>query len=134
MGDYLHPNYVYTHTNFHACEDVDLIDYQLCEVPTLGQREQAIQYAYDKTCEAGELNRTASQERLRREVHLECTSARLEGVAVGRYRYYQGHLNVEEYKDARICICWEMCACSKMCTRFADIICPCSKYIEIHEQ
>ena len=70
--------------------------------------------------------RTASQERLRREAQLECTMARLEGVVVGQYRYYQGHMTIEDYRDARMCICWRECWCSKMCTRFPDIRCLCS--------
>lgn len=67
-----------------------------------------------------------AEENLRRETHLECAMARLEGVVVGQYRYYQGHMTIEDYKAARICICWQECWCAKMCTRFGDLRCPCS--------
>ena len=133
MGDYLHPNYVYTHTNFHLCRDTDKINHNAKTIASSSDVHHALDFAYDMTALAATLDRTKSQEHLRRQVHLECTSARLEGVSVGELRYYQGHLNVEEYKEAGICVCWDACACSKMCTRYGDVLCPCSKWIELHQ-
>ena len=39
---------------------------------------------------------------LRREVHRECSAARLESVSVGEYRYWQGFMSLEEYLGARM--------------------------------
>ena len=132
-GDCLHPNYLFTHWNFFPCPHEDKLDYQMRIARPGTQIARSIDYAEEYTDIAADAPRTAAEEALRREVHHECSSARLEGVSVGRYRYYEGHLNIEEYKEAGMCICWEACECSKMCTRFGDILCPCSKYIEIHK-
>jgi hypothetical protein len=133
MGDYLHPNYLFTHTNFHPCPHEDKHDYRMRTARPGTQIFRSIEYSDELSDHAADTPRTAAEEALRREIHRECALARLEGVSVGEYRYYQGHLNIEEYKEASMCICWEACECSKMCTRFGDMLCPCSKYIEIHK-
>ena len=133
MGDYLHPNFLFTHTNFHPCEHEDKLDYRMRTARPGTQVFRSLEYADELTKLAAETQRTPAEELLRREVHRECAFARLEGMSVGEYRYYQGHLNVEEYKEAGMCVCWEICVCSKPCTRFADMLCPCSRYIEIHK-
>lgn len=93
-------------------------------------------YANDMTIAAAHPNvvklRNHDEEILRREAHIECASARLEGVTVGYYRYYQGFLSLAEYNNADMCVCWEPCACTKMCTRFGDLKCPCAKHIIVH--
>ena len=54
--------------------------------------------------------RTPSEENLRREAHLELANARLEGASVGQYRYYQGHLSVEEYvSKGHVCLLVAVC-------------------------
>ena len=68
---------------------------------------------------------------LRREIHRECALARLEGVSVGYFRYFAGHMTVEEYLAARMCVCWSDCFCNKLCTRSGDLLCPCSENIEL---
>ena len=133
MGDYLHPNYLYTHTDFHPCLHQDKLEYNEFTAPPSSQIARCIESAWALSVYAAETPRTAAEEALRREVHHECTAARLEGVSVGQYRYYQGHLNIEEYKEAGMCVCWEACECSKLCTHFGDLLCPCSKHIEIHQ-
>jgi hypothetical protein len=131
MGDYLHPNYLFTYTNFYPCPHEDKLDYGI-RTPMPGtQIFRSIEYADELSDQAADTPRNAAEEALRREVHRESALARLEGVSVGEYRYHQGHLSMEEYEEAGICVCWEACKCAKMCTRFPDIICPCSKYIEI---
>lgn len=134
FGDRLHPNYLYTHTAF--VPDPSYLDPEFHNLRNYRPTIAALQLASDMTEHAASdgvaTHRSPSQENLRRESHIECSSARLEGVSVGQYRYYQGHLNIEEYKEAHMCICWDWCACSKMCTRFGDLICPCSKDIVIH--
>lgn len=70
---------------------------------------------------------------LRREIHRECALARLEGVSVGYFRYFAGHMTVEEYLAGRICVCWSDCFCNKLCTRFGDMLCPCSENLEISD-
>lgn len=75
--------------------------------------------------------RTMEERVLRREIHRECALARLEGVSVGYFRYFAGHMTVEEYLAARICVCWSDCFCNKLCTRFGDMLCPCSGSLEL---
>jgi hypothetical protein len=133
-GDCLHPNYLFTHLNFYPCLHEDKLDYRTRIARPGTHIAWSIDYADELTDIATDAPRTAAEEALRREAYRECSLARLEGVSVGQYRYYEGHLNIEEYKEAGMCICWEACECSKMCTRFGDILCPCSKYIEIHKQ
>jgi hypothetical protein len=133
MGDYLHPNYLFTHNNFYPCLHGDNLDYRMRTARPGTQLFRSIEYADELSDQAADTPRTAAEEALRREVHRESALARLEGVSVGKYRYYQGHLTMEEYKEAGMCVCWESCECTKMCTRFPDILCPCSKYIEIHK-
>ena len=80
------------------------------------------------------LHRTKSEEALRIEAHRELAAARLEGFPVGEYRYYQGHLSVEEYIEKGMCICWSACGCSGWCSRFGDLICPCSEVLRVEEE
>jgi hypothetical protein len=99
-------------TLFRALEDMDLHN-------ELASSEQVT------------MLRAVSQEDLRNEAHRELASARLEGVCVGQYRYYQGHLSVEEYVNKGLCVCWSPCACSRVCSRYGDVICPCSGDLEL---
>jgi len=78
--------------------------------------------------------RSAAENALRREAHRECTLASLEGVPVGYYRYYLGHMTVEEYVEAGLCVCWERCFCNKFCTRFGDLQCPCTEHLVMVEE
>ena len=133
MGDQLHPNYTYTHTNFHACPDRDRLDYSHSTAPIDSEVGRCIAFASEMSLLAAETPRTAAEEEFRREIHRECASARLEGVSVGQYRYYQGHLTIEDYIQAGVCVCWELCECSKLCTRFGDLICRCTKDIKLDE-
>lgn len=75
---------------------------------------------------AEETPRTSEDEDLRREAHRECAAAQLEGVPVGYYRHFAGHMTVEEYVEAKMCVCWAQCPCSKLCTRSGDLACPCA--------
>ncbi|RMZ85633.1 hypothetical protein DV737_g586, partial [Chaetothyriales sp. CBS 132003] len=50
------------------------------------------------------LRRAPAQEQLRTEIHRELANASLNGVSIGKYRYYQGHLTVEEYLEKGMCI------------------------------
>lgn len=75
--------------------------------------------------------RSVQERATRREVHRECALARLEGVSVGYFRYFAGHMTVEEYLSARMCVCWNDCFCNKLCTRFGDMLCPCSRNLEL---
>lgn len=82
---------------------------------------------------AEEMPRSSEEDDLRREAHRECAAARLEGVPVGYYRYFAGHMTVEEYVEARLCACWEGCFCTKLCTRFGDLACPCADSLVVGE-
>jgi hypothetical protein len=135
FGHILHPNNIYTHSNFIADPDADTLDYTKKMLDRLPVRTIAWEHATSMSNRAAKvLTRTPSEENLRREAHLECAGARLEGVAVGEYRYYQGHMSVEEYVAANMCVCWAACYCSKLCTRFGDVLCPCSSDIVLPEQ
>lgn len=78
--------------------------------------------------------RTTEEDSLRVEAHRECAAARLEGVTVGYYRYFQGHMTVEEYNEARMCVCWGGCWCCALCTRFGDLACPCAGGLVVGEE
>jgi len=78
--------------------------------------------------------RSDDENALRREAYRECTSARLESVSVGYYRYYLGHMTVEEYVEAGLCVCWERCFCNTFCTRFGDMRCPCAENLVMVEE
>lgn len=134
FGNPLHPNNVYTHTNFIADPNADSLDYTQEMMGRMPTRAIAWEHATTMSNRAAKvMTRTPSEEHLRREAHIECASARLEGVTVGEYRYYQGHMSVEEYIAANMCVCWGACICSKLCTRFGDVRCPCSKDILLPE-
>lgn len=134
MGEFLHSNYLFTHTNFYPCPHEDKLDYRVRTARPGTQLFHSIEYADELAGQAAKTPRTAAEEALRRQVHREAARARLEGVSVGEYHYYQGHLTIEDYVEAGMCICWEACECAKMCTRFPDMFCPCSRYIELHQQ
>jgi hypothetical protein len=134
ISDYLHPNCLFTHTNFHPCPHEDKLDYRMGTARPGTQLFHSMVHADELTDQAAKTPRTAAEEALRRQVHRESARSRLEGVSIGEYRYYQGYLAIEDYKEAGMCICWEACGCAKMCTRFPDMLCPCSKYIELHRQ
>ncbi|OCT44757.1 hypothetical protein CLCR_05575 [Cladophialophora carrionii] len=136
-GDSGHPNGLFTHTNFVADPTYPHREYTAAMLAALPVRDLALSHAETSTqsyaCSAPvSALRTPTQEMLRREIHRECAAARLEGVSVGEYRYYQGFMSLEEYLAARVCVCWAFCWCSKLCGRYADVLCPCSGWIELH--
>lgn len=77
--------------------------------------------------------RTESFATMRARIHHEASQARILGVSAGEYRYYDGHLTIEECVEGGVCVCWERCACSAVCTRFPDMLCPCSDNITMDE-
>lgn len=127
------PNYCFIHPSMRPCGDMDRFDYhrrsELYQSEILAYFEE-----YDNmTAHADSLARTKSQDNLRRTLHLECTQARLEGKSVGEWRYFNGDMTVEEYNAQSICVCWDVCDCSKTCSRYPDLLCPCSDKIRILE-
>ncbi|KAK7906151.1 hypothetical protein LTR67_000877 [Exophiala xenobiotica] len=133
-GDPLHPNGEFTHTNFIDDPTYPYKDYTKAMLNSLPTRNVALNFAdFQMDLAAEDPTRTKSEEKLRREAHLECTSARLEGVSVGQFRYYQGHMSIEEYMAAKMCICWDDCWCNKLCTIYADVMCPCTESIVLHD-
>ncbi|KIY01320.1 uncharacterized protein Z520_02872 [Fonsecaea multimorphosa CBS 102226] len=134
MGDPLHPNNEFTHTNFVQDPTYPSTNYTKADLEVLPVRRRALDHAERCAAHAASLVsvRSAVEETLRREVHRECAAARLEGVSVGQYRYYQGFMSVEDYVAARICVCWGFCWCSKLCTLYGDVLCPCSEWIGVH--
>lgn len=78
-------------------------------------------------------HRSVGQDQVRYRLHQEATEARLEGVAVGKWRYENGGMTTEEFVEAGACVCWEPCACVVFCGRFPDMMCPCNEHIELVE-
>lgn len=76
-------------------------------------------------------HRSAIQDLTRYRLHQEASESRLEGVAVGRWRYENGAMTTEEYLEAGVCVCWEPCACAAFCGRFPDMMCPCTEHIVV---
>lgn len=86
-------------------------------------------YARTKSELAEKVGRDESEQQMRKLCHLECAEARLTGRAVGLFRYEEGHMTVEEYVENGVCVCWEGCWCSKLCTRYGDVLCPCAQQL-----
>jgi hypothetical protein len=136
-GDAGHPNGLFTHTNFVGDPTFPAREYTPAMLAALPVRDLALKHAETATQSYAcshrvSALRTPTQEMLRREIHRECAAARLEGVSAGEYRYYQGFMSLEEYLPARVCVCWGFCWCSKLCGRYADVLCPCSEWIAVH--
>ncbi|EHY52769.1 hypothetical protein ABEF92_002484 [Exophiala dermatitidis] len=135
FGDPLHPNNQFTHTNFLADPTWPSKNYTKQDLKRFPLRKAALKHADGATIAAVRLlSRTDSEENLRREVQRECAAARLEGVAAGQYRYYQGHMTLEEYMAAKVCVCWDACWCSKLCTIYGDILCPCNEWLVLENR
>ena len=126
MGDQYHPNFIYTHTKFRHASDSppSSPDHPFLSFPSRKSCDLS-GYAYKMTLAAAKLARLAEEEQMRVEAHREAAAARLDGIAVGQYRYYQGHMTVEDFVENNLCVCWDECACARMCTRWADVKCPC---------
>lgn len=109
IGDPSHPNGVFTHKSLTADPFMISPDFTKENLPTDHPLITCMHFAADMTFAAADDKivklRSHDEEILRRESHIECAHARLEGVSVGYYRYYQGHLSIEEYHDAEMCIC-----------------------------
>jgi hypothetical protein len=133
LGDPTHPNGRYTHTNFLRDPVYPATNYTKTMLDANPLRELALKHAESKSASFSvPALRSPAEEMLRREVHRECSAARLEGVGVGEFRYYQGFMSLEDYVRARLCVCWGGCWCSKVCTLFGDVLCPCSEWVEVH--
>ncbi|KAK5955688.1 hypothetical protein OHC33_003329 [Knufia fluminis] len=135
FGNPSHPNGLITHTNFtpDTRHTPDLTEHDINHDATL---LHLTQHAEIQSSHSANLHffRTRAENELRKEAHRECTLARLEGVCVGYYRYFLGHMTVEEYVEAGMCVCWDECVCNKFCTRFGDLRCPCSGWVVLSEE
>lgn len=138
FGDRTHPNGLIMHTSFTP--DIrqgrkDLTEFDINHdnafVLMVQHCERQLILASSVSTHA---KRSDDENVLRREAHRECTSARLEGVSVGYYRYYLGHMTAEEYLEAGLCVCWERCFCNTFCTRFGDLRCPCTENLVMVEE
>ena len=137
FGDPAHPNGLLSHTNFIADPTFPSPNYTKRQLDALPERNMALVDAEHKTATYSlgpemSARRTPGEILLRREAMRELAMARLEGVAAGEYRYYQGFLDLEEYVAARMCVCWARCWCSKLCGRWGDVRCPCSEWVVVH--
>lgn len=130
FGDRTHPNGLIINTRFHPDNRHSRTDLTESDIHHDNALVLVVQHCEAQSVLASSMfmhaKRSADENALRREAHRECTSARLEGVSVGYYRYYLGHMTVEEYVEAGLCVCWERCFCNKFCTRFGDLRCPCA--------
>ena len=135
FGDRLNANGVIVHQNCYAAPVTPIWNYE----PETLSRHSSLFHALEDldgclelaASEPVAMLRMPSEENLRREAHLELANARLEGASVGQYRYYQGHLSVEEYVSKGMCVCWSPCACSRVCSRYGDVMCPCGGDLEL---
>ena len=135
FGDRLNANGLVIHTNCYPAPTTPIWNY---EPETLSRHSSLFRALEDldgclelAASDPVAMLRTPSEENLRREAHLELANARLEGASVGQYRYYQGHLSVEEYVSKGMCVCWSPCACSRVCSRYGDVMCPCGRDLEL---
>lgn len=136
-GNRFHPNGIFTNNPLISGQGLGL------RAGHYGNQQQTLQlrsildFASDKAWEAGSdataAHRTPEEERLRTEGYRECARARLEGVPVGQYRYFHGHLTLEEYIENGLCVCWEGCLCTGVCTMYSDVICPCNKHLQLKQ-
>lgn len=70
-------------------------------------------------------------EPLRTIAHRETAYAMLDGIAIGEFRVKHGTRTLAEYRADKMCICDSVCCCSRVCTRFADLECPCSAKLSL---
>lgn len=127
FGDWQHPNGELHYSRFISdslCQRTRPTDYRLQMNALFRNAESKSQYA---SSQIG----SEADECLRKERHHECAAAQLEGVPVGHWRYYQGHLTVEEYIQVGLCVCWGDCFCNKLCSQFGDLVCPCNRYLRL---
>lgn len=126
FGDWLHPNGELFHSRFISDS------YNQRTRPTKYQLETSTLFRVAEEMAQLASSQTISKEEgdLRRQGHYECAAAQLEGVPVGYWRYHQGHLMVDEYVRAGMCVCWRNCFCNRLCSGFGDLICPCNEYLE----
>ncbi|KAJ9643762.1 hypothetical protein H2204_001907 [Knufia peltigerae] len=131
FGNPDHPNGEFTHVNFFV-DPIAHRDYTSEHLKSVRVRKVAFSHADFETDNALEVEvRTAAQEELRRRAYRECAMARLQGVSVGHHRYYEGDMTIAQYVDRKMCICWEDCWCQKLCTIYADVKCPCRRFIRL---
>ena len=138
FGNKTHANGLFHHHRFQAGGNTSFNEYSLdfsqSVVPSPdGPLGKALRIA-DRNHEiAASTTRSLEENALRRETHFECAVAGLEGVAVGELRYYQGHSGIADYSKGGFCVCWGKCFCTAMCTKYADMVCPCAKHMEFEE-
>jgi hypothetical protein len=134
FGDEGHANGLFHHTRFQGGGNTPYSKYSLdfnIMGPTGDDKLlKTIQIADKNHYIAADTKRTVEQDALRRETHFECSFARLENVTVGEYRYYHGNSSIEDYNEGGLCVCWKECFCSDMCSKYADMLCLCAKYLE----
>jgi hypothetical protein len=138
FGNEMHANGLFHNNRFQAGGNTSFNEYSLVfsqsTVPSAnGPLGKALRIAEEKSEVAGDMMRTAEEEALRRETHFECSFARLQGVSVGEFRYFHGHSGIAEYSKGGFCVCWGECFCTAVCTKYADMVCPCAKHLEFEE-
>lgn len=80
---------------------------------------------------AGITTHTAIKEEMRTLAHREAAYACLDGTSVGEFRVKEGTRTLAEYRQDKLCICDGTCSCSRVCTRFPDMHCPCSSKLTL---
>lgn len=128
-GEIINMNYRPASTQNATTDLADATDFAALQTMHSNLAHADLHHSY-----AEQILRTHEEEELRREAYRECAAARLEGVPVGYYRYFAGHMTVEEYNEARMCVCWSGCSCVKMCTGFGDLACPCAGDLVVGEE
>jgi hypothetical protein len=128
FGDVRNANGFYANTRLFAAPSAATTDLSSrADAPLLVDLDRAATLAASHKCCSHD------QEFMRYQCHNEAAWARLHGLSVGEYRYRRGHMTVEECVAARVCVCWAECACAAFCTRYPDMMCPCSEHIVLQE-
>lgn len=128
FGDHKHINGTITNPAFVKDPYFHSLDWEM-DVRHNAELQAIMAHARVKTEIAEKMGRRGEEEEMRRSSHLECSEARLTGRAVGFFRYEEGTMTVKEYTENGLCVCWEGCWCSKLCTRYGDVLCPCAKHL-----
>jgi len=136
FGNRSHPNGLVTNPSFTLDVRHDKMDFTDFDINDDIELTTIVTHAEQSSFASALLEplRTKDENAQRKEAHRECAAARLEGVSVGYFRYFLGHMTVEEYIGAKLCVCWEECFCNKLCTRFGDLLCPCSDKLRMEEE
>ncbi|KAK2858400.1 hypothetical protein FQN49_004769 [Arthroderma sp. PD_2] len=71
------------------------------------------------------------EEERRIQANREAACAMLHGITVGEFRRRDGQERVRGYVQQNLCVCLELCTCSRRCTVKGSRICPCTSRMNL---